>query len=68
MNPLVRAGRAVVQYFQGAYQEFRRVTWPTRPQVVQYTVVVLVTIVIGVAILVIFDRNMQKLTELYLLR
>lgn len=58
--------RSVVQYFQGAYQEFRRVTWPTRQQVVQYTVMVLVTIVVGVAILTAFDYGLQQLVSRYL--
>ncbi len=68
MNPLVRAGRAVVQYFQGAYQELRRVTWPNRPTVIRYTIIVLVTVVVGIGALTVFDHNLQRLTEAYLLR
>jgi len=68
MSRLVPILRPVVDYFLGAYHEFRRVTWPTRPLVVNYTILVIVTVVIGVGILVLFDNNMRKLTEAYLLR
>ncbi len=68
MNPLVRLGRAVVQYFQGSYQELRRVTWPTRPMVIRYTIVTIITIVVMGGLLTLFDHNLQKLTEAYLLR
>jgi preprotein translocase SecE subunit len=58
---------AVVQYFQGSYREFKTVTWPTREAIVRYTILVTVTIVIGVAILTAFDYGLQQLTNRFLI-
>ncbi len=43
--------KSIVQYFKDVKSEFKKVSWPSRKQVFNNTVVVLVTIVIsGVAI------------------
>lgn len=68
MNYLAASARLVVQYFQGAYQEFRRVTWPNREQIVQYTILVLITIVVAAAILTAFDYVLQQISTRYLIR
>lgn len=36
-------------YFRGAYSELRKVTWPTRKQVINYSIVV-IAMSLGVAI------------------
>ncbi len=68
MSLLAGLGRSVVQYFQGAYREFTLVTWPTRAAVTQYTILVIVTIVVTTLILTAFDYGMQQLTNQYLIR
>ncbi len=68
MRLLAAPFRFVIQYFQGAYNEFRQVTWPTRQSLVQYTVLVTVTIVISAALLTAFDYGLEQLTTRYLIR
>ena len=64
LNPFM----LVIEYFRGAYNEFRHVTWPTRETVVQYAILVLSTIVISVLILTAFDYILQHLADRYLIR
>lgn len=68
MKLLAASARSVVQYFQGAYQELRRVTWPTRQAVMQYTGLVIITVVISALVLTAFDYGLQQLTNRFLLR
>lgn len=68
MKPLAAVSRLIVQYFQGAYYEFRRVTWPSRSSVVNYTVVVIVTVIVSVLVLTAFDYGLQQLANRYLIR
>jgi preprotein translocase SecE subunit len=60
--------RSVVQYFQGAYREFRHVTWPTRQAVIAYTILVLSTMVISVLVIMAFDYGLRQLADRYLIR
>lgn len=68
MNHLAKASRSVVEYLQGAYREFLQVTWPSRETMIQYTVLVLVSIVAITAFLTAFNFGMQKLVDIYLIR
>lgn len=68
MNRLATPFRLVVQYLKGAYQELRQVSWPSRQDVVQYTILVTVTIIVSVAILTAYDYGFQQLADRYLLR
>jgi preprotein translocase SecE subunit len=36
-------------YFQGAYHELRKVTWPTFPQVLRYLAAVMLSLVLATA-------------------
>lgn len=60
--------RFVIQYVQGAAREIRQVTWPTRTQLVQYTILVVATLIVAGAVLALFDYGLQQLTTRYLLR
>lgn len=68
MTRLAAPFRLIVQYLQGAYREFRQVTWPSRKAVVQYTVLVLVTIAVSVLILMAFDYGLRQVADRYLIR
>ncbi|GAB4122787.1 MAG: preprotein translocase subunit SecE [Wenzhouxiangellaceae bacterium] len=48
-------GRALLQFFRNADIERRKVVWPTRPETVQTTLMVLVVTIIVAAILFMFD-------------
>lgn len=58
----------IVEYVKGAYAEFQKVTWPTRLQVVHYTILVLVTILVSAGVLTAFDYGLQQLTNRFLIR
>ncbi len=58
----------VFQFFREAYGEIRRVSWPTRDQTIQYTVLV-ITISLLVAILLgILDYSFGALVSKFLLK
>lgn len=63
---LVKPFRSIVEYVQGAYAEFRRVTWPTREAVIRYTLLVIATVVVSGLIITAFDYGMKQLTDRYL--
>jgi len=48
-------GRALLQFFRNADIERRKVVWPTRPETVQTTIMVLIVTLIVAAILFMFD-------------
>lgn len=68
MNYLAKASRSVVEYFQGAYEEFRRVTWPTQQMMMTYTMLVIATIVAASLFLMAFDYGMQQLVNKFIIR
>ncbi len=63
-----RSVRLIVDYFRGAFEEFRRVIWPTRQQVINYTLLVIATIVVGTSFLTAFQYGMQILVDKYIIR
>lgn len=58
----------IVKYLQGAYREFRHVTWPSKQAVTQYTILVISTIVFSVLIIMAFDYGMRQVADRYLIR
>lgn len=48
--------KKIIEYLKSVYQEMRRVTWPTRSELVSSTVVVIVISVIVAVIIFILDR------------
>lgn len=60
--------RSIVEYIQGSYREFRLVTWPSREAIIQYTILVTVSIIISVLILTVLDYGLQHTTNRYLIR
>ena len=58
--------RGIVEYLRNSRAELRRVTWPTRNEVVQATQATLVFVLLTVAFLLITDAIMRNLTGLVL--
>jgi len=54
----------VAKFFRDVVHELKRVTWPTRKALINYTIVVVVTIIIFSIILGIFDFGFMRLLEL----
>jgi len=53
----------LITYVKESYTELKKVTWPTKEQVVNYTIVVIVTSVIFAIILGIMDLFFSKGVE-----
>ncbi|MDR3270937.1 MAG: preprotein translocase subunit SecE, partial [Peptococcaceae bacterium] len=57
------------EYFRGVWSELKKVYWPTRKQLITYTIVVFVAVVIVAALLGIVDKILAfllgQLTQLF---
>ncbi len=56
----------ITKFFKEIRGELKRVTWPDRKQVINSTVVVLVTVLISATFLYIVDIGLQQLLSLLL--
>ncbi len=54
-NLFVRAGRAIARYFRELRSELKKVVWPTAPQVLKNTLIVLVCVLVVGAFIWLFD-------------
>jgi len=54
----------ISKFFRDVAHEFKRVTWPTKKEVLNFTIVVLVTMAFFAVILGIFDLIFLRLVEL----
>lgn len=57
----------MTDYFRGAFEEFRHVTWPTQEVITRSIILVIVAIVAGGLILTVFDFFLQTLVNRYLI-
>jgi len=56
----------ILEYLRNSRAELRRVTWPTRNEVVQATQATIIFVILTVAFLMITDAVMRNLTGLVL--
>jgi preprotein translocase subunit SecE len=56
-----------VKYIRGSIDELRKVTWPTREETIQYSVVVIVVVLISVGFLAILDYGLAKVINALLI-
>jgi preprotein translocase subunit SecE len=54
----------IAKFFRDVMHELKRVTWPNRKALLNYTIVVIVTIIIFAIILGVFDFGFLQLVEL----
>jgi len=54
----------IAKFFRDVIHELKRVSWPTRRALINYTIVVVVTIIIFSIILGVFDFGFLQLIEL----
>ena len=59
-----RLGKGIVRKFREMFYELKKVTWPTKKDMINYSVVVLVFIVIMGVIIGVIDLGAGKLVEL----
>ncbi len=55
--------QSVVNYVRGSIDELRKVVWPTREQTVQYTLIVIVSVLVVIAFTAALDFGLSKLFE-----
>jgi preprotein translocase subunit SecE len=61
----IRTGTSrLVSYFKEGFAELKRVRWPNRKQVMNLTVVVVVTVLIMAILIYLFDLGISKLLGL----
>jgi len=53
----------VIKYFIDSYQELRKVTWPTRHQLIRDTAIVIISGVVMTAFIGLIDLGLSKLIE-----
>lgn len=58
----------LVNYIKGSIDELRHVVWPTRRQVIEYTVIVLVSVGIATGLVVLVDYGLEQLVNQFLLK
>ncbi|MCL6476819.1 MAG: preprotein translocase subunit SecE [Peptococcaceae bacterium] len=56
----------VKQYFRGVYGELKKVHWPTRREIITYTMVVLVAVIIVGILIGVFDTLMSTVLKLFI--
>ena len=57
--------RTFSRYMRGVRSEFKRVVWPTKSQLVNYTIVVLVVSLVVSGLVYILDFILQHLLKLF---
>lgn len=62
------AFRNMGDYFSGAIAELRLVTWPSRMDLMRYTIITLVTIGVSVTVITGIDYGLQLLSQRFLIR
>jgi len=55
--------KSFTSYFQGVWSELKKVSWPTRQEVIDHTIIVLVSAGIAIGITALVDFGLTKLVE-----
>lgn len=58
---------SIKNYFLGAYGEMRKVVWPSRAQIINNTLIVIVSVIIAVIIFGLIDLGLSSIIT-YLLK
>ncbi len=53
----------IIKYFIDSYQELRKVTWPTRKQLIRDSLIVIVSGIAVTAFIAVVDLGLTKLLE-----
>jgi len=52
-----------LSYFKGVWSELKKVSWPSKQQVINHTIIVIVSSVIAVGLTAAIDTGLTKLVE-----
>jgi len=58
----------IKNYFSGVVAETKKVTWPTRKQVINHTILVIVAIGLMMVVFGVIDLGFSKLLEIFITR
>jgi preprotein translocase subunit SecE len=58
---------SIVDYFRSSLEELRKVVWPSRKQVLNYTLIIFVAVVIATVIVAALDAGLSFLVQNYLI-
>lgn len=58
----------IVNYFKNAYQEMRKVVWPSRQEVISHTVIVVIAIAVSLGVLALVDFGLFNLLQILIYR
>ncbi len=50
-------------FLNQAYQELKRVTWPTRTEVINYSAVIIASVVVAAILISVVDFGLSRLVE-----
>lgn len=53
----------ITKYILGSWEELKRVTWPTRREVANHTVIVMISAVVAIAITSAIDLGLTSLVQ-----
>ena len=56
--------KAIKNFFIGSYQEFKKVVWPNRQEVISHTVIVIVSTVIAMSLIAAIDFGLFNLVQM----
>lgn len=55
----------IIKYFIDSYQELKKVTWPTRSQLIRDTLTVVISSAIATAFVAVIDLGLSNLIEYF---
>lgn len=53
----------IINFFQTSFLELRKVSWPTRPQLISHTILVILSIVISMLVIALLDLGLSKIFQ-----
>lgn len=54
----------IKNFFTGSYEEFKKVVWPSRKEVISHTVIVIVSIAVSMLIVMVIDLGLFRLVQI----
>lgn len=56
--------KAIKNFFIGSYQEFKKVVWPNRQEVISHTMIVIVSTAVAMALIAAIDFGLFNLVQM----
>lgn len=53
----------IKKFFIGSYEEFKKVIWPSRKEVISHTVIVLLSIIVSMSLIALIDYGLFSLVQ-----